>query len=64
MTRIGKPVIRETASLERGHPIVIALHPKYIEIRLKQQRNSYRVDYGAVLWLAVKRQLSEAEGRR
>lgn len=46
MTKLtaGKPVIRETDVLERGEPIVVALHP----------RTSLNVDYGAVLDLARK----------
>jgi hypothetical protein len=51
MTKLqpGKPLIRETAAMDRRDPIVVELHPKYIELRLKGKRSGVTVDYEAVL---------------
>ena len=40
MTKLGKPVTRETAVMERGDPLVVELHPKYLVLRLKGKRTS------------------------
>lgn len=56
MTRleINKPVVRETAAQERATPLVVALHPRYLEMRLKGTRQAFTVDYETVLDLARK----------
>ena len=62
MTRITKPVARESATIERGRPLIVTLHPRHLEIRAKGLRQSFTVDYSACLWLAVKRDF-EAQRR-
>jgi len=52
ITKIGSPVVRETAIFERTNALIVTLYPRHIEIRLKGQRDSVSVDYGEVLELA------------
>jgi hypothetical protein len=54
MTKITKPVIRETDYLERTTPLLIELHPRRMVLRFKNTRSSLSLDYGAVLDLARK----------
>ena len=55
MTKLTtKPVVRETAAAERGDAIVVELHPKYMELRIKGKRAGVTVDYASVLDLARK----------
>lgn len=60
--RSGKPVVRETSSFDRADTIVVVLHPRYIELRLKGKRSGVAVDYEAVLDLA--RRLAWRRGQR
>jgi hypothetical protein len=64
MTKLSKPVTRETAILERTAPIVVTLHPRYIEVRLKGTRmeDAVNVPYDAVLSLGRKMRM-RATGR-
>lgn len=50
MTKLtpDKTIKRETASFDRTDPLVIELHPKYLEIRPKGTRSGVTVDYGAI----------------
>ena len=59
MTALGKPVTRESAVLDRGRPLVVTLHPRFLEIRPKGLRRSYSISYDACLWVAVKRELAD-----
>lgn len=61
MTKLGKPVTRESAVYDRGRALIVTLHPRHIEIRPKGKRKSYSISYDGCLWLAVRR---EAEERR
>ena len=56
VTRIppGHPVIRETAAQERRRPLVVALHPRHLEIRPKGLRAAFAVDYETIYDLARK----------
>ncbi len=54
MTTIDRPVRRETASTYRGRPLVIELHPGYLEIRPKGKRTRVAIPYDAVLELGWK----------
>ena len=56
MTKLeaNKTLVRETAVLERGDPIVIELHPRYMELRLKGKRAGLTIDYDTILDLARK----------
>jgi hypothetical protein len=49
--RPGAPLVRETDVFERTDVIVVAMHPRYLEIRLKGHRETLRVDYEAILSL-------------
>ena len=51
MTRIRpeSPTVRETAVFERTDPIIVSLHPKHLEIRLKGSAEAYAVDYAKLL---------------
>jgi len=63
MTRLlpGKPLIRETAAFEHTEPIVVALHPKHLVIKLKGSRESIDLDYDDIL--AYGRRLRAAYSR-
>lgn len=63
ITKIGSPVVRETAIFERTNALIVTLHPRYIEIRLKGQRDSVSVDYTEVLELARRRDRRSAAAR-
>jgi len=54
---------RETAALERGEPLVVTLHPRYLEIRVKGKRTGVTVDYEAVLALGRKLDYRRNGGR-
>lgn len=38
MTKLLKPVVRETEIFDRGERLVVELHPRHIEIRRKGDR--------------------------
>jgi hypothetical protein len=54
MTKITKPVVRETAFTERGDILVAEIHPKYVVMRFKGKREHLTVGWGEVLDLARK----------
>lgn len=54
MTKLTRTVSRETASMERGSPIVIELHPKHMLLRLKGERRGVCLAYDAARDLALK----------
>jgi len=58
MTRLDKPVRRETATLKRDQgrtrALLVELHPSHIELRLKGTRRRLAVPYDAVYDLASK----------
>ena len=56
ITRLTKPVIRESAVIERGRPLIVTLHPRHLAIRVKGLRRIYTIAYDAALWLAIKRE--------
>lgn len=59
MTKLTKPVIRESACLDRGIPLIVTLFPRHLEVRPKGTRQRYTIGYDACLWIAVKRELEE-----
>ena len=59
MTRLTKPVTRESACLDRGVPLIVTLYPKHLRLRVKGTRKFYTVAYDACMWLAVKREAEE-----
>ena len=57
MTKLtaGKSVIRETASQERGDPLIVELHPRYLQIRVKGKRGeALNIEYDVLLAFARK----------
>ena len=60
MTTINRPVRRETAIEQRDtgkrRPIVLTLHPGYLEIGLKGTRRRMTVAYDAIYSLAAKQE--------
>jgi len=48
------PLVRETDVFERSNALIVALHPRYLSIRLKGHSEAVNVDYGAILDLARK----------
>ena len=54
MTRIGRPIVRETAARERGRPLLVELHPGFLAFRLKGTRQRWPISYESVFWSAVK----------
>jgi hypothetical protein len=63
MTKVTKPVVRETAAEYQHRPIVASLGPKAITLRLKGTREALTVDYPSIIELAYKR-LHAAHGGR
>ena len=59
MRILTKPVTRETPVLDRGRPLIVTLHPRYLEVRRKGTRESYNLPYDAVLSVAAKYNLRE-----
>ncbi len=57
MTRLNgdSRVVRETAALERGKPLVVELRPHWLRIRLKGARYGYEVDYQAIFNLGARK---------
>lgn len=64
MTTITRPVRRETAIEQRDagkrRPIVLTIHPGYLEIGLKGMRRKMTVAYDAIYSLACKISANEA----
>lgn len=54
MTAIHTPIRRETATYYRGRPLIVELHPGYLNMREKGRRFALAVDYRAVIDLAYK----------
>jgi hypothetical protein len=54
--KIGRPLIRETATIDRGRPLVVGLHPTFLAIWAKETREEYRVSWAAIYDLARKLQ--------
>lgn len=64
VTTITRPVRRETAIEQRDagkrRPIVLTIHPGYLEIGLKGMRRKMTVAYDAIYSLACKISANEA----
>jgi hypothetical protein len=50
----ARPVRRLTAAFCRHFPIVVELHPQYLTLRLKGQRQGYDLTYERLLWYAYR----------
>ncbi len=53
MTTIEKPLQRETAATYRGRPLIVRLHPRFIEVGLKRHR-LFKASYDALYEMAMK----------
>ena len=49
MTRLTKPVTRESAALDRGRPLIVTLHPRHLELRPKGTRKRWTISYEGCL---------------
>jgi hypothetical protein len=58
-----KPLVRETALESRGVALVVALHPRFLEIRPKGTQEWFPVDYEAIYHLAMKLDARQREAR-
>ncbi len=55
MTKLDeRPVTRETAIEDRGKPLVVALHPRFLVIRPKGSHQFVTVSYDAIYDLGRK----------
>lgn len=57
-------VVRETAVLDRGRPIVVELHPSHLVLRLKGLRDTHFLAYDALLWRVMKNSAERARSER
>lgn len=68
MTTITRPVRRETAIEQRDagkrRPIVLTIHPGYLEIGLKGMRRRLMVAYDAIYSLAAKQEANRVRAER
>jgi hypothetical protein len=64
MTRLDKPVTRESAVFDRGRALIVSLHPRHLEIRPKGTRTRYTASYDQIMWLAVRRQHQEEQAAK
>jgi len=62
MTRITRPVIRESDCFERGAPLVVEISSRTIRVRIKGQRHSYELSYNSLYMQGAKQQ-AEADRR-
>jgi len=58
--KTAAPLRRETSVIYRGRPLVIALHPGYLEIRSKGLRRGYAISYQAIHDAAARIAANEA----
>ena len=49
LLKLNRPIERETDALDKGRPIVVALHTRYITVRVKGTRESYNVPWDHLL---------------
>ena len=54
MTELKAPLKREVATLIKGTPLIVELHPSFVRLRLKRKRHAIDVEYRAILDLAYK----------
>jgi hypothetical protein len=56
ITKLGdkSPLVRETDVFERTDALIVALHPRYLSIRLKGHKEAVDVPYAAILDLGRK----------
>lgn len=54
MTKLEKIVQRETATVYRGRPLIIELHPRHLILRQKGKRHRVTLDYATAVDVAYK----------
>jgi hypothetical protein len=68
MTTVTRPIKRETAIEQRDagkrRPIVLTIHPGYLEIGLKGMRRKMTVAYDAIYSLAAKQEANRIRAER
>jgi len=63
MTKLRKPLIRETQAFEYTDPIIVELHGKHLRLRLKGNRDEViDLDYTAVLQFGRRLRSAYARG--
>lgn len=60
----SRPVTRESCSLDRGRPIVVTMHPTWLEFRAKGTRTRYSISIEGAFWLAVRKAAEEARAAK
>ena len=43
------PLVRQTDAFDRNDPLIVTLHPKHLEIRVKYKGEGYALSYRAIL---------------
>lgn len=61
-TQDTKPTTRLTNSEWRGTQIVVSLHPRFVELRLKSGRDTYTIPYEDLLEIVMMRQAKQIAG--
>ena len=56
MTKITRPVVRETEIYERSDALIVELHPRHLIIRKKGDKSCVLMGYGMILSLGRKLQ--------
>lgn len=64
MTRIERPLLRETATVERGRPLLIELHPGFLVLRPKGTRQRWFISYETIFWTTVKATVEERRAEK
>ena len=64
MQKITRCLVRETAVSDRGRPLLIELHPRYVIFRLKGTRQRYAIDWEALYRFAQRREAERIVAER
>jgi len=54
ITKLNRPITRETLAFDRSDAIIVTLYPRHMELRLKGERAAVTLTYGAAFDLARK----------
>lgn len=63
MRTIERTLTRETAVSDKGRPIVVTIHARYMTLRLKGTREAYTLPYDAAFSLAAKQSFAANGGK-
>jgi len=61
IVQAGKPLVRETSTKYRGHPLIIEVHAGYILYREKGKQSGFIIDHAAAYETAQKIAFREAK---